>query len=66
MFSKVIVGIEGRQGGRDAITLATRLPSPVAAITKPVWEVTPQLGLASHRSSCCCLDRRREEGQEGC
>src|SRR2546423_2010799 len=33
MFYNVIVGVDGRQGGRDAITLATKLASPAATIT---------------------------------
>jgi nucleotide-binding universal stress UspA family protein len=33
MFSKVIVGVDGREGGRDAIALARRLSAPDAQIT---------------------------------
>ena len=33
MFDNVLVGVDGRQGGRDAIALAKRLAAPHAAIT---------------------------------
>ena len=33
MFSRVLVGIDGRQGGRDAIALGKLLAAPNAAIT---------------------------------
>jgi len=33
MFTNVFVGVDGRQGGRDAIALARRLAAPDAAIT---------------------------------
>lgn len=33
MFSNVLVGVDGRQGGRDAIALARQLATPDAAIT---------------------------------
>jgi hypothetical protein len=33
MFTKVLVGVDGQQSGRDAIALATRLAAPGAAIT---------------------------------
>lgn len=33
MFNNIIVGVDGRQGGRDAITLARRLAAPNATIT---------------------------------
>jgi nucleotide-binding universal stress UspA family protein len=33
MFEDVVIGIDGRQGGRDAIALARHLASPDAAIT---------------------------------
>jgi nucleotide-binding universal stress UspA family protein len=33
MFDKVLVGIDGRQGGRDAIALARSLASPGAELT---------------------------------
>lgn len=33
MFTTVLVGVDGRQGGRDAIALARRLASPDATIT---------------------------------
>ena len=33
MFTKIIVGVDGRQGGRDAIALARLLAAPGAAIT---------------------------------
>jgi hypothetical protein len=33
MFTNVPVGVDGRQGGRDAIALAGRLASPHATIT---------------------------------
>jgi nucleotide-binding universal stress UspA family protein len=33
MFSKIVVGVDGRQGGRDAIELARLLAGPGAAIT---------------------------------
>ncbi len=33
MFENILVGVDGRQGGRDAIALAKRLAAPHAAIT---------------------------------
>jgi nucleotide-binding universal stress UspA family protein len=33
MFENIVVGVDGRQGGRDAIALAKRLAAPHAAIT---------------------------------
>jgi hypothetical protein len=33
MFSKVLVGVDGRPGGRDAIALAKQLMEPGAHIT---------------------------------
>ena len=33
MFDKVIVGVDGRQGGQDAIALARRLVAPGASVT---------------------------------
>jgi|ERR1019366_10823383 hypothetical protein len=33
MFANVVVGVDGRQGGRDAIALARQLAAPDAAIT---------------------------------
>ena len=33
MFKNVLVGVDGRQGGHDAIALARRLAAPDATIT---------------------------------
>ena len=33
MFENILVGVDGRQGGRDAIALAKRLAAPDATIT---------------------------------
>ncbi|HTX09211.1 MAG TPA: universal stress protein [Solirubrobacteraceae bacterium] len=33
MFNRVLVGVDGRQGGRDAIALATRLTAPAGKLT---------------------------------
>jgi nucleotide-binding universal stress UspA family protein len=33
MFNKIVVGVDGRQGGRDAIELARLLARPGATIT---------------------------------
>jgi hypothetical protein len=33
MFSNVLVGVDGRQGGRDAIALARQLAPPQASMT---------------------------------
>lgn len=33
MFSKVLIGVDGRQGGRDAIALARQLAAPGASLT---------------------------------
>lgn len=33
MFDNVLVGVDGRQGGRDAIALAKALASPAAKLT---------------------------------
>jgi len=50
MFEKVIVGVDGRPTGRDAIALASRLVSPQGELTlanvhagelRPVHAATP-------------------------
>ena len=33
MFEKILIGVDGRAGGRDAIALATRLAAPSASFT---------------------------------
>ena len=33
MFGKIVIGVDGRQGGRDAIALARHLASPDASLT---------------------------------
>jgi nucleotide-binding universal stress UspA family protein len=33
MFTKVLIGVDGRQGGRDAIALARQLAAPAATLT---------------------------------
>lgn len=50
MFSNVLVGVDGRQGGRDAIALARRLAAPDAKLTLAhIWE--PFLGRGANQLS---------------
>ena len=45
MFTNVLVGVDGRQGGRDAIALARQLAAPEATFTLAhVYEVFPGKG----------------------
>jgi nucleotide-binding universal stress UspA family protein len=46
MFSNVLVGADGRQGGRDAVALATRLAPPDAATT--IAQVDRPVGRGLH------------------
>jgi nucleotide-binding universal stress UspA family protein len=68
MFKNVIVGVDGRPGGRDAIALATRLTDPDGTLTlghvhggelDPLHAMTPGL-LKEEREACeKLLERER-------
>ena len=69
MFENVIVGVDGRPTGRDAIELARRLMSPQGKLTLanvhsgepgPVHAVTPGLPAGGRESSHELLVRERE------
>lgn len=49
MFSNVLIGIDGRQGGRDAIALARQLAAPEATITLAHF-CAPILGRAASQA----------------
>lgn len=55
MFEKILIGVDGLQGGRDAIALAVRLAAPEAELTLAHIEAAP-VGAVTR------LDRTRSEG----
>jgi nucleotide-binding universal stress UspA family protein len=68
MFKNVLVGVDGRAGGRDAIALATRLTDPQGRLTlahvhsgalRPVHAATPGLVDAEREASHELLERER-------
>lgn len=68
MFRNVLVGVDGRQGGRDAIALASHLADPDSALTlanvhsglHPLDAVSPGALLADGDRSHKLLDEERE------
>jgi nucleotide-binding universal stress UspA family protein len=69
MFEKVIVGVDGRPNGRDAIALATRLVGDGGKMVlanvrggelRPVHAVTPALATEEREASRGLLARERE------
>ena len=74
MFSKVIVGVDGRLGGRDAIALAQRLAGPDGAITlanvfpgrnNPIRAVTPGKVEEDRQAALALLERERDDARVG-
>ncbi len=74
MFDNVLVGVDGRSGGRDAIALAARLSPPQAKLTlghvhggelHPVHAITP--GLVAHEREACeaLLEQERDAAELG-
>ncbi len=70
MFENVIVGVDGRPTGRDAIELARRLVGPEGKLTlanvhsgelRPTRAVTPGLPAAEREASHVLLERARAE-----
>ncbi len=70
MFENVLVGVDGRLGGRDAIALASRLADQGARITlahvfsgrfKPLHAVTPGLVDEDRSSALTVLEQERSE-----
>jgi len=68
MFKKVLVGVDGRPYGRDALALAVRLMDPDGELTlvhvhsgelHPVHAVTPGLLAEEHEASMKMLERER-------
>lgn len=68
MFENVLVGVDGRPGGRDAVALAAQLVAPHGRVTlahvrqgelNPVHAITPKLIGAEHASSTQLLERER-------
>jgi nucleotide-binding universal stress UspA family protein len=68
MFKNVIVGVDGRPGGRDAIALASRLTDPDGKLTlahvhsgelHPSHAVTPGLVREEREASAELLERER-------
>jgi nucleotide-binding universal stress UspA family protein len=61
MFDNILVGVDGRQGGRDAIALAKRLAAPGAAITLAhVYGSAWMMG----RAARLAFEVAREEAQQ--
>ncbi|HEV3322415.1 MAG TPA: universal stress protein [Solirubrobacteraceae bacterium] len=74
MFENVIVGVDGRPAGRDAIELARRLVSPQGKLTlanvhsgelSPVNAVTPGLPAGEREASHELLQRERDDADLG-
>lgn len=72
MFDNVIVGVDGRPNGRDAIALATRLVSPEGKLTlvnvhggalNPVHAATPGRVEEERAASHALLERERDQAQ---
>ncbi len=68
MFEKVLIGVDGRSGGRDAIALASRLADAGAELTLahvdtgavlPSYAISPGLSAAEHQASEELLERER-------
>ncbi len=68
MFKDVLVGVDGRPNGRDALALASRLVDPDGRLTlahvhsgelHPVHAVTPGLLAEEHDASMAMLERER-------
>jgi nucleotide-binding universal stress UspA family protein len=71
MFKNVLVGVDGREGGRDAIALASRLAGEDAQITlahvhsgelNPLHAITPGLLAQEEQAADALLEREREQG----
>lgn len=72
MFNNVLVGVDGRPGGRDAIALASRLINPDGKLTllhvhsgplHPSHAVTPGLLQEEREASAKLLERERAAGE---
>jgi nucleotide-binding universal stress UspA family protein len=72
MFKNVLVGVDGRTNGRDAIALATRLTDPDGKLTlahvhsgvlRPVHAATPGLLADEAEASHELLERERAAGE---
>lgn len=61
MYKKVLVGVDFRQGGRDAIVLAQTLMDPRGSMT--LVHVQPAQFLPSHRVAAGIADEERERGE---
>lgn len=71
MFNNVLVGVDGRQTGRDAVALASRLIGPDGRLTlayvyssplRPSHAITPRLLHDEREASVKLLERERDEG----
>jgi len=73
MFTNIIVGVDGSQGGRDALALAQQLAAPAAAITlahmygdgRLFGKAAGLYLLEARRQSLALLDRERERPAAG-
>jgi len=72
MFEKVLVGVDGRSGGRDAIALATRLADPASRLTlahvrsgllSPTHAAIPGRVAEEHEASAEILEGARSEAE---
>ena len=71
MFNNVLVGVDGRQGGRDAVALAAALLAHDGQLTiahvrqgelNPIHALTPKLLSEEHTASQELLERERSHG----
>jgi len=70
IFTKVLVGVDGRVSGRDAIALAARLTEPGGTITlahvypgvyKPSHAIVPGMATEDRDRAQALLEKKREE-----
>ncbi len=69
MFNNVLIGVDGRRGGRDAIALAKKLAAPGADVTLahvydwPVWRNNGVASLIGFEQATELLTRERRSGE---
>ncbi|HTA33443.1 MAG TPA: universal stress protein [Solirubrobacteraceae bacterium] len=72
MFKNVLIGVDGRPGGRDAIALASRLTDPAGKLTlahvhsgalRLSHAISPALVRAERQASVALLEQERTSGE---
>jgi nucleotide-binding universal stress UspA family protein len=72
MFKNVLVGVDGRANGRDAVALASRLAGAEAKLTlahvrpgelHPLHAITPGLLAEEHQASIALLEKERDAAE---